>query len=120
MAPSSTKKLTPMQNTTFIFFLLAVVFLSHCTPFGAASASSGYVGLECLKISPSKFVGSLRNVVDVLQDVTSTLSKHTHFSNGIGDFRLSNAISDCHELLDLSFDVLSWSVSATVSPQGNH
>ncbi|PPS06288.1 hypothetical protein GOBAR_AA14353 [Gossypium barbadense] len=37
-----------------------------------------------------------------------------------GDFRLSNAISDCLDLLDISADQLSWSLSASQNPNGKH
>ncbi|KAJ1437081.1 Pectinesterase, catalytic [Sesbania bispinosa] len=110
MALSST--LTP--TITLIFSL--VLFLGLCTPWGAA-APTDIVGLECLKVAPSEFAGSVRTVVGILQDVISILSE---FGNGFGDFRLSNAISDCLDLLDLSSDELDWSVSATQTPKGKH
>ncbi|KAL2327526.1 hypothetical protein Fmac_020953 [Flemingia macrophylla] len=75
------------------------------------------VGSELLKVSPSEFAGTVRTVVDVLQDVTSILSE---FGSGFGDSRLSNAVSDCLDLLDMSSDELDWSVSATHTPKGKH
>lgn len=115
MAPSSTKELHQIPTITFIFLL--VVFLGICNPFGADARTDNdnTVRSECLKVSPSEFVGSVREVVDILQDVTSILSE---FGNAFGDFRLSNAVSDCLDLLDLSSDELSWSASATESPKG--
>ncbi|KAF1870427.1 hypothetical protein Lal_00003633 [Lupinus albus] len=90
-----------------------------CLPFGANASTynNNTVRSEFLKVSPSEFVGSVNEVVDVLQDVTSILSE---FANVFGDFRLSNAVSDCLDLLDLSSEQLSWSVSATQSPKGKH
>lgn len=73
------------------------------------------MGFESLKVSPSEFAGTVKTVVDVLQDVTSILSE---FGSGFGDSLLSNAVSDCLDLLDLSSDELDWSVSATQTPQG--
>lgn len=118
MAPSSTKELHQIPTITFIFLL--VLFLGMCTPFGAGAPTGdndNTLRSEFLKVSPSEFVGSVREVVDILQDVTSILSE---FGNVFGDFRLSNAVSDCLDLLDLSSDELSWSASATESPKGKH
>ncbi|TKY72932.1 Pectinesterase/pectinesterase inhibitor PPE8B [Spatholobus suberectus] len=109
MALFPTKQLTPIPAATFIFFLLLLV--SPCAPF----VRSDFVSL---KVSPSEFIGSVRTVDDVLQNVTSTLK--SEFSNVNNDFRVSDAISACLDLLDLSTDELSWSISAVESPQGKH
>ncbi|KAK7328633.1 hypothetical protein VNO77_22747 [Canavalia gladiata] len=120
MALSPTKELSPTltltltRTTTFIFF--SVLFVGACTAFGVASTDAT-VKNELLKVSPSEFEGTVRTIVDVLQDVTSILSE---FGPGFGDFRVSNAVSDCLDLLDLSSDELDWSVSAAQSPQGKH
>jgi len=58
----------------------------------------------------------VRKVGDVLQNVTSTLK--SEFSNVKSEFPLSDAIVACLELLDLSADELSWSISAVETPQG--
>ncbi|XP_061361268.1 pectinesterase/pectinesterase inhibitor PPE8B-like [Gastrolobium bilobum] len=114
MALSSTKELlSPTSTTSFTFIFFSVLFLS----LSAASPIDYIVGSECLKVSPSAFVGSVRAVLDVLQDVTAILSE---FGTGFGDFRLSNAVSDCLDLLDLSSDELDWSASATQTPKGKH
>ncbi|RZB65200.1 pectinesterase/pectinesterase inhibitor PPE8B-like [Glycine soja] len=102
--------LTP--TITLIFFFL-VLSPSLCTSLG----STNTVGSELLKVAPSEFEGTVRTVVDVLQEVTSILSE---FGSGFGDSRLSNAVSDCLDLLDMSSDELDWSVSATQSPKGKH
>ncbi|XP_019417375.1 PREDICTED: pectinesterase/pectinesterase inhibitor PPE8B-like [Lupinus angustifolius] len=108
----------PMAFSSITFILFLVLFLCMCLSFDAdASTYDNTVRSEFLKVSPSEFVGSVNEVVDVLQDVTSILSE---FGNDFGDFRLSNAVSDCLDLLDLSSDELSWSVSATQSPKGKH
>ncbi|TKY72935.1 Pectinesterase/pectinesterase inhibitor PPE8B [Spatholobus suberectus] len=103
-----TKLLTPISTDTFIFFLLVV---TPCALF----VRSDFAGLESLKVSPSEFIGSVRTVGDVLQNVTSTLE--SEFNNVNNDFRVSDTISACLDLLDLSADELSWSISAVQSPQ---
>lgn len=95
--------------------MLAMLF-GVCTTLGAG-ARNDFSGSACLKVSPNSFVGSVREVIGVLNQVASILSK---FTSGFRDFRLSNAISDCLDLLDMSSDELTWSVSATQSPQGKH
>ncbi|CAJ1975702.1 unnamed protein product [Sphenostylis stenocarpa] len=114
MALSSTKELSPTVATLALVFFL----LFSQSVFGASfGRTTNTVGSELLKVSPSEFEGTVKSVVDVLQDVTSILSE---FGSGFGDLRLSNAISDCLDLLDLSSDELDWSVSATQTPQGKH
>ncbi|KAJ1439979.1 Pectinesterase, catalytic [Sesbania bispinosa] len=116
MALSSTREFSRTLTPTITLIFSLVLLLGLCTPRGAA-APTDIVGLECLKVAPSEFAGSVRAVVGILQDVISILSE---FGNGFGDFRLSNAISDCLDLLDLSSDELDWSVSATQTPKGKH
>ncbi|KAI4335143.1 hypothetical protein L6164_013816 [Bauhinia variegata] len=106
------------QILTITFLHLALV-LSFCTPLALGTTVDGpdFVEPGFLKVAASEFVGSVREVIDVLQQVVSILSQ---FGNGFGDFRASNAISDCLDLLDLSSDELSWTASATQSPTGEH
>ncbi|XP_027335925.1 pectinesterase/pectinesterase inhibitor PPE8B-like [Abrus precatorius] len=111
----STQIVTPKCTITLISLSL-MMLLGACTTL-AAAAPTQTVGSELLKVSPSVFAGTVKTVVDVLQDVSSILSE---FASGFGDFRLSNAISDCLDLLDLSSDELDWTVSATQNPRGNH
>ena len=101
---------TPKLTITLIFFF--VLFLT-----ALGNTNTNTVGSELLKVAPSEFAGTVRTVVDVLQDITSILSE---FGSGFGDSRLSNAVSDCLELLDMSSDELDWSVSATQSPKGTN
>ncbi|PNX59381.1 pectinesterase, partial [Trifolium pratense] len=75
-------------------------------------------GFEFLKVAPSEFVGTVKDVVEILQDVTSILNEFG--GSGFGDSRLSNAVSDCIEMLDLSSDALTWSVDATQTPKGTN
>ncbi|KAK7363363.1 hypothetical protein VNO77_05503 [Canavalia gladiata] len=111
MALSSTK-----QPPTLTFTFLLVLFLGLSTSL-AAPASTDFAGSACLKVSPTQFVGSVGEVINVIQEVASILSR---FTGRFGNFRLFNAVSDCLDLLDLSSDVLSWSLSATQNPKGKH
>ncbi|CAH9118798.1 unnamed protein product [Cuscuta europaea] len=61
--------------------------------------------------SASVFIGSLRTTIDVVRQVTSIVSKFGSFFGG--DLRLSNAVSDCLDLLELSADELSTTLSAS-------
>ncbi|MCE5167322.1 hypothetical protein HAX54_048197 [Datura stramonium] len=70
---------------------------------------------ECLKVPASEFVGSVKSTIDTVRQVTSIVSK---FASFFGDFRLSNAISDCLDLLELSADELTWTLTASQNPKG--
>ncbi|CAI9098421.1 OLC1v1035065C1 [Oldenlandia corymbosa var. corymbosa] len=70
---------------------------------------------ECLMVPTSEFVGTLKSTLDTVKQVTSIFSKFTSF---LGDFRLSNAISDCLDLLDLSSDELDRTLAASQKPLG--
>ncbi|KAK7354545.1 hypothetical protein VNO80_20010 [Phaseolus coccineus] len=105
MAVFWTKQPAPIPSATFIFIFF---FFAPCD----------LAILHNLKVSPSEFIGSVRKVRDVLQNVTSTLK--SEFNNVKSVFSLSDAIFACLELLDLSADELSWSISAVESPQGKH
>ncbi|CAK7352266.1 unnamed protein product [Dovyalis caffra] len=96
----------------FLFtFFLSVSIATH------ASSTTDYVQSECLKVPVSQFVGSLKTTLDIIQDVTSIIS---NFGNFFGDRRLTNAITDCLDLLDFSVDELSWTMSASQNPKGKH
>lgn len=94
-------------------FLMVGLLLCACIRSGTADVLQA----ECLKVSTSEFAGTVKNTIDVVQQVASILSQ---FANSFGDFRLSNAISDCLDLLEFSSDELSWSVSATQNPKGSY
>ncbi|CAL0304835.1 unnamed protein product [Lupinus luteus] len=119
MVHSFTKQLTPM-STFLSYFLLMVFFLGQCTtPLGVSGAPlSGYVGVECLMVSPPDFVGSLGTVANVLHGVTTSLLNITHVGNNHSMFHHSHDVFDCIELIDLSTDLLDLSISATKSPKG--
>ncbi|KDP33983.1 hypothetical protein JCGZ_07554 [Jatropha curcas] len=99
------------------FFFLFLVFINIGFSSCYGSSRSDYLQNECLKVPISDFVGSLKSIIDVVTDVTSTISK---FGNFFGDFRLGNAITDCLDLLELSADELSWSISASQNPKGKN
>ncbi|KAF3439752.1 hypothetical protein FNV43_RR18030 [Rhamnella rubrinervis] len=94
--------------------LFLVVGLLLCACCGSGTAAD-VVQAECLKVSTSEFAGTVKDTIDAVQQVASILSQ---FANAFGDFRLSNAISDCLDLLEFSSDELSWSLSATQNPKG--
>lgn len=106
MAPSVTIKLL---RTLWMLLVLCM-----CTML-ATSSQTDLSQWEFLKVPSSEFVDSVKNTIDAVQEVTSIFSP---FVNAFGDFRLSNAVSDCLDLLDLSVDHLSWSVSAIENPEG--
>ncbi|XP_047309073.1 pectinesterase/pectinesterase inhibitor PPE8B-like [Impatiens glandulifera] len=62
-----------------------------------------------LKVPVPEFINTVKGMLKVVQSVTSTVLK---FSRGFGNSRLSNAISDCLDMLDLSSEELSWTLSA--------
>ncbi|XP_059432159.1 pectinesterase/pectinesterase inhibitor PPE8B-like isoform X1 [Corylus avellana] len=105
MAPSFTTKLLK---------LLLMLILCVCPSF-AISSRTDFLPLECLKVPSSEFVDSVKNTIDAVEQVASIISP---FVNVFGDVRLSSAISDCLDLLDLSSDELTWSLSATQNPKG--
>lgn len=96
--------------------LLFLVLFS--APFVSASETSAdFLQPACLKVAKSEFASSIGDVIDIIRQVSSTLSQ---FATLFGDFRLSNAVSDCLDLLDSTSEDLSWTVSATQNPNGKH
>ncbi|XP_071725828.1 pectinesterase/pectinesterase inhibitor PPE8B-like isoform X2 [Rutidosis leptorrhynchoides] len=70
--------------------------------------------LRCFKGSPSSSADSLTSTIQTVRDVISVVSK---FSGTFGtNFRLSNAIADCLDLLDFTTDQLTWTLSASQTP----
>ncbi|KAG0480083.1 hypothetical protein HPP92_010680 [Vanilla planifolia] len=62
--------------------------------------------------SSNGFLSILRTTLDEIQKVAGVVSTFSGGSFG-GDLRLSSAISDCLDLLDLSSDELSWTISSS-------
>lgn len=71
---------------------------------------------ECLKIPTTEFLSSVKMTIDVIEQVTSLVAG---FSRGFLDFRLSNAISDCLDLLELSTDELVSTLLLTQNPHSS-
>ncbi|CAK9143272.1 unnamed protein product [Ilex paraguariensis] len=92
-----------------------MILVTLCLSSTFVNSGSDYVQSECLKVPASEFVSSVRSTIDEVRQVISIVSK---FTNAFGDFRLSNAISDCLDLLDLSADELTWTLSASQNPNG--
>ncbi|KAL4589364.1 hypothetical protein LXL04_002270 [Taraxacum kok-saghyz] len=97
--------------------VLTLVLLStlcyHHTPTFAANSSQGsvYVDAELLKVPGSAFVESVTSTIQTVREVISVVSKFSGVFGG--DFRVSNAIADCLDLLDFSADELSWTLSTS-------
>ncbi|XP_022851002.1 pectinesterase/pectinesterase inhibitor PPE8B-like [Olea europaea var. sylvestris] len=70
---------------------------------------------ELLNVPVSHFSDSVRSTMDTVHQVISTLS---NFTDKLDDFRLSNALSDCLDLLDLSVDELNWTMLASQASDG--
>jgi pectinesterase len=100
-------------STLSLFLLLLTFFLPVCTAH--ASSITDDLQNNCLKVPVNQFVGSLTSTLDIIRDVISIIS---NFGNVFGDIRLTNAITDCLDLLDFSADELSWSMSASQNPNG--
>ncbi|XP_031104362.1 pectinesterase/pectinesterase inhibitor PPE8B-like [Ipomoea triloba] len=94
---------------------LFLVILCVCNLSGGGDAGVGFDPAEILKVSAPDFVESVKTTIDVVQQVTSVVAK---VGNVFGDFRLSNAVSDCLDLLDLSADELSSTLLASQNPIG--
>ncbi|XP_058729928.1 pectinesterase/pectinesterase inhibitor PPE8B-like [Vicia villosa] len=94
---------------TFIFFFLIL------SPHFTDSASIDFNAPVLLKTSPNQFINSAKQVITNLQQVTTILSR---FNVNAAHPRVSNAISDCLDLIDLSTQNLHWSISAIQNPNG--
>ncbi|XP_071909007.1 probable pectinesterase/pectinesterase inhibitor 32 [Coffea arabica] len=104
--------MTVMASCVEFFFWLLMILLcpwSHLLSCG----SSDLFQPDYLMVPVSEFSSSLETAINAIQNVTSTVSQFSHVSN---DFHLSNAISDCLELLDLSAELLDWTLSASLKP----
>ncbi|CAN4084818.1 unnamed protein product [Withania somnifera] len=82
-----------------------------------SSGAEDFLESECLKVPVSEFAGSVKSTINTVLQVTSIVSK---FASFFGDFRLSNAISDCLDLLELSADELTWTLNASQDPKGKN
>ncbi|PIN13646.1 Pectinesterase [Handroanthus impetiginosus] len=98
----------------FLKTLFLVVVIVFCS-FGSGKSSDFVAPAEYLDVPASEFVGSVKSTIDIIRQVISIVSE---FGGVFGDFRLSNAVSDCLDLMDLSVDQLSWTLSASQNSNG--
>ncbi|GMP37113.1 hypothetical protein CsSME_00008954 [Camellia sinensis var. sinensis] len=104
----------PSRPSIFLLLFLSMVVRMSAS---LGSSSSDLVESEFLKVPISEFANSVRSTIDMVQQVASLVSR----SAGVfGGFRLSNAIADCLDLLDLSADELTRTLSASQSPNGTY
>ncbi|XVE70789.1 hypothetical protein DITRI_Ditri10aG0098900 [Diplodiscus trichospermus] len=103
-----------MPNYSTRSLLVFLVALCLCTSY---ASSDDILGAQCLNVPKAEFVGSLRATIDAIRQATSVVSRASKL---FGDFRLTNAISDCLDLLDFSADELSWSLAASQNPNGKN
>ncbi|XP_047307817.1 pectinesterase/pectinesterase inhibitor PPE8B-like [Impatiens glandulifera] len=89
---------------------LLLLMLCSCDPSSGGNDAADLIYSQCLKVPVSEFMGSVKSTIDAVQDVTSVVSQ---FGDVFGDFRLSNAVSDCLDLLDFSSEELSWTLDAS-------
>lgn len=95
----------------FSFFMIILCSWSPLLSYG----NSNLTQPKYLVVPVSEFLSSLKFTINTIQNVTSTFSQLSIASN---DFRLSNAISVCLDLLDLSAEVLDWTLSPCLNPDG--
>ncbi|KAL9268502.1 Pectinesterase/pectinesterase inhibitor PPE8B-like protein [Drosera capensis] len=75
-----------------------------------------YGEMECLTVPNSVFASA---VLSTMAGISKTLSIVSGFGSYFGDFRVANAINDCLDLLDLSNDELSRTLSASQTGKSN-
>ncbi|CAN0909024.1 Pectinesterase/pectinesterase inhibitor PPE8B [Linum grandiflorum] len=119
------------QSISFLPVLLLMIIILQpavSSAGGDQSSVSAYSGNrgggngqyslnQFLKIPTYKFLSSLQSILKNINEVSSIMLKFNDYGGGS---RLANAISDCLDLLDLSADVLSWSISTSKSPIGKN
>lgn len=98
------------KSKVVIILLMLIMMKSQ------ALSDEDFIGEECLNVPASVFADTLKTTIDVVLKVSSIVAK---FGGVFGDFRVSNAISDCLDLLELSSDELSWTLSASQHGKGN-
>lgn len=82
----------------------------------AAAVVEDDIEMECLSVPNSVFAETLKITIDGVLKVSSLVAK---FAGILKDFRLSNAIFDCLDLLDLSFDELGNTLFASQHGKSN-
>lgn len=82
----------------------------------SGTTTDRYGEMECLTVPNSVFESA---VLSTMAGISKTLSMVSGFGSYFGDFRVSNAINDCLDLLDLSNDELSRTLSASQTGKSN-
>ncbi|KAI3972311.1 hypothetical protein MKX01_017915 [Papaver californicum] len=111
-----------MSLWLLLLMLLCISFTNTSTVLGSYPASTDeenynesdimddFLQKECLTTPTSVFLKSVRLAIEEVEKVTSIVSKFTGaFSH---NFRLSNAVIDCLDLLDFSAEELSWTLNS--------
>ncbi|KMT03433.1 hypothetical protein BVRB_8g191180 [Beta vulgaris subsp. vulgaris] len=98
------------KSKVVIILLMLIMMKSQ------ALSDEDFIREECLNVPASVFADTLKTTIDVVLKVSSIVAK---FGGVFGEFRVSNAISDCLDLLELSSDELSWTLSASQHGKGN-
>uniref|UniRef100_A0ACD5ZY43 Uncharacterized protein n=1 Tax=Avena sativa TaxID=4498 RepID=A0ACD5ZY43_AVESA len=112
---------TPPSSTARLLLVLSLSLLLTTSAHQLIPSPVARPRHAMAGISPA-LVSTLRETLEAVKDVVSIISAFP--VGGIlggGDLRLSSAIADCLDLLDLSADELSWSMSAaspTARPAG--
>ncbi|KAH0652524.1 hypothetical protein KY289_030202 [Solanum tuberosum] len=105
------------MGNLFCGVILVLLCITSTCPLMSYAVDEDFFQSECLQVPTSEFLGSVKSTIDIVRQVTSLVSK---FASFFGDFRLSNAISDCLDLLDLSADELTWTLTASQNPKGKN
>ncbi|KAJ0487877.1 putative pectinesterase [Helianthus annuus] len=92
----------PPWTTKQLLLLVVLIILAAACP-GSTFASDD-----------DQFVESVRSTIELVRQVISIVSRFSDVLGG-GDFRASNAIADCLDLLDFSADQLTWTLSRAIS-----
>ncbi|KAL7136947.1 hypothetical protein ABFS83_10G063200 [Erythranthe nasuta] len=102
----------------YSFLKCLLVLLLMC--FVSVGASDFGESACTLRVPVAKFEAAVRSTAGQLRQVISTVSKFSGAASG--DFRLSTALSDCHDLMDFSLDLLNSTMLTTNSqnPNGNY
>ncbi|KAL8151620.1 hypothetical protein V2J09_021428 [Rumex salicifolius] len=98
------------SGSSALVLALLVVAAAAWSAQPVNSESGEFLEAECLNVPASTFANALRST---MSDVGELLSMVSKFSGMFQDLRLSNAINDCVDLLDLSSDELSWTLSSS-------
>ncbi|XP_074569907.1 pectinesterase-like [Curcuma longa] len=108
---SSTFAFTPLL-LLLLLLLLPQAFSSDAATTSSKNRSSVSKAAASSSFVPSaSFVSTLQSTLGQIKDVLSLLTSIP----GVFDQRLSAAITDCVDLLDLSSDELSWALSSSSS-----